>query len=94
VLIKGGHGSGTQSVDILVNNGVVSRFCAPRVQTKNTHGTGCTLSSAIAAYLSRGCDLCDALAKAKLYVSGAIAAADSLQIGNGNGPTHHFYEWW
>jgi hydroxymethylpyrimidine/phosphomethylpyrimidine kinase len=94
VLIKGGHGSGTQSVDILVNNGVVSRFCAPRVQTKNTHGTGCTLSSAIAAYLSRECDLCDALAKAKLYVSGAIAAADSLQIGNGNGPTHHFYEWW
>jgi hydroxymethylpyrimidine/phosphomethylpyrimidine kinase len=94
VLIKGGHGGGTHSVDILVHDGKVHRFVAERVQTKNTHGTGCTLSSAIAAYMSRGCDLIDAIAKAKLYMSGAIAAADRLQIGNGNGPTHHFYKWW
>ncbi len=99
VLIKGGHGTGSESIDILVHNGKVQRFVAERVHTKNTHGTGCTLSSAIAAYLARGCDLIDAVGKAKIYVSSAIAAADKLQVGNsklktGNGPTHHFYKWW
>jgi hydroxymethylpyrimidine/phosphomethylpyrimidine kinase len=99
VLIKGGHSEGIESVDILVYNGAVTRFALPRVQTKNTHGTGCTLSSAIAAYLSLGFDLIDAVGKAKLYVSGAIAAADRLHIGlfnsnDGHGPTHHFYKWW
>jgi hydroxymethylpyrimidine/phosphomethylpyrimidine kinase len=99
VLIKGGHSEGIESVDILVYNGAVTRFALPRVQTKNTHGTGCTLSSAIAAYLSLGFDLIDAVMRAKIYISGAIAASDRLQIrrfnsNDGHGPTHHFYKWW
>ena len=94
VLIKGGHFSGPESVDILVVGGRVQRFASPRINTKNTHGTGCTLSSAIAAYLSHGCDLSEAVRKAKTYVTNAIAAADRLQVGQGYGPTHHFFEWW
>jgi hydroxymethylpyrimidine/phosphomethylpyrimidine kinase len=94
VLIKGGHAKGDQSIDVLAFNGCVTHFASERVKTKNTHGTGCTFSSAIAAYLARGCDLDEAVARAKLYVSTAIAAADCLHVGQGAGPTHHFYEWW
>jgi hydroxymethylpyrimidine/phosphomethylpyrimidine kinase len=95
VLIKGGHGSGRQSVDLLVEaGGGVARLAGRRVATKNTHGTGCTLSSAIAAGLAKGLGLYDAATAAKTYVSTAIAAADMLAVGHGHGPLHHFYRQW
>jgi hydroxymethylpyrimidine/phosphomethylpyrimidine kinase len=67
---------------------------ARRVDTKNTHGTGCTLSSAIAAGLAKGLDLKTAAREAKTYVTAAIAAADTLHVGRGRGPLHHFYGIW
>lgn len=91
VLIKGGHGEGAESVDLLVGEGEVIRLSAKRIVTKNTHGTGCTLSSAIAAGLVQGADLISAVQGAKSYVSAAIAAADQLQVGHGYGPLHHFH---
>jgi hydroxymethylpyrimidine/phosphomethylpyrimidine kinase len=91
VLIKGGHGDGPESVDYLVTATSKLRLAAPRTKTKNTHGTGCTLSSAIAAGLARGESLEAAVRAAKIYVSAAIAAADRLDVGRGNGPIHHFY---
>jgi hydroxymethylpyrimidine/phosphomethylpyrimidine kinase len=94
VLIKGGHGEGGESVDLLVETGRVTRFAAPRILTKNTHGTGCTLSAAIAAGLVKGRDLVTAVGEAKDYVTAAIAAADHLQVGSGHGPLHHFHRWW
>lgn len=93
VLIKGGHGSGPESTDYLVTAGRVMTLAAPRIATKNTHGTGCSLSSAIAAYLARGDDLETAVRAGKDYVSAAIAAADRLAVGKGHGPVHHFYRW-
>ena len=94
VLIKGGHGSGDESVDLLVGEGDVLRLSARRVDTKNTHGTGCTLSSAIAAGLAKGLDLKAAARAAKAYVTAAIAAADTMHVGHGHGPLHHFHEIW
>ncbi len=94
VLVKGGHGGGTESVDLLVTASGIRRFTAPRLATANTHGTGCTLSSAIAAGLARGLDLPTAVAQAKAYISGAIAAADRLKVGTGHGPVHHFFRLW
>ena len=79
VLIKGGHGGGPESVDILVDADGCARFAAPRIATKNTHGTGCTLASAIAAGLAKGLSLNEAVREAKAYVSAAIAAADRAQ---------------
>jgi hydroxymethylpyrimidine/phosphomethylpyrimidine kinase len=94
VLMKGGHGAGAESVDLLVTASGVRRYASPRIATRNTHGTGCTLSSAIAAHLARGENLATAVALAKDYVTSAIAAADRLGIGSGHGPTHHFHAWW
>jgi hydroxymethylpyrimidine/phosphomethylpyrimidine kinase len=94
VLIKGGHGSGDESVDLLVGEGDVLRLSAGRVDTKNTHGTGCTLSSAIAAGLAKGLDLKSAAREAKTYVTAGIAAADTLHVGHGHGPLHHFHGIW
>jgi hydroxymethylpyrimidine/phosphomethylpyrimidine kinase len=94
VLIKGGHGEGPECVDLLAGGGGVSRFAAPRLPGVNTHGTGCTLSSAIAAGLARGETLVDAVGAAKSYVTAAIAASDRLKVGHGHGPVHHFYRWW
>jgi len=94
VLIKGGHGTGNESVDLLVDINGVIQFAAPRVATRNTHGTGCSLSSAIAAELAKGATLRDAVRTAKTYVTGAIEAADKLAIGHGHGPIHHFHKWW
>jgi len=94
VLLKGGHGSGSESVDLLVEGGRVERLAAPRINTANTHGTGCTLSSAIAAGLAKGRPLVEAVRAAKAYVTAAIAAADRLGIGHGHGPVHHFHHWW
>jgi hydroxymethylpyrimidine/phosphomethylpyrimidine kinase len=94
VLIKGGHAEGAESTDILVVGDTAIPFVAPRIATRNTHGTGCTLSAAIAAGLAKGLGLADAVRDAKAYVTAAIAAADRLAIGSGHGPVHHFYEWW
>jgi hydroxymethylpyrimidine/phosphomethylpyrimidine kinase len=94
VLIKGGHAGGPDSVDLLVEPAGFTRFGARRIDTENTHGTGCTLSSAIAAHLAKGCMLGEAVGEAKTYVSAAIAAADRLKIGSGRGPLHHFAKWW
>ncbi len=93
VLMKGGHLESDTSPDLLVTQEGIHRFMSPRYQTKNTHGTGCTLSAAITAlYPQYG--LVEAVKRAKEYIDGAIAHADSLKIGQGIGPTHHFYQWW
>jgi hydroxymethylpyrimidine/phosphomethylpyrimidine kinase len=98
VLIKGGHGEGEESVDLLIGQGEVVRLSARRIATKNTHGTGCTLSSAIAAGLAKGRDVVTACQEAKAYVTATIAHADELKIGRnpelGHGPLHHFYAQW
>lgn len=94
VLLKGGHADGPDSVDLVVAEGRVGRLEAPRFPTRNTHGTGCTLSAAIAASLALGASLVEAVAIAKHYVSDAIATADKLKIGSGSGPVHHFHAWW
>jgi len=94
VLIKGGHASGPESVDLLVEERGVTRLSAARVKTRNSHGTGCTLSSAIAAELAKGASLADAVRTAKAWLSAAIAAADTLEIGSGHGPVHHFHGIW
>ena len=91
VLIKGGHGQGAESIDYLVSSGGTIALAAPRVATKNTHGTGCSLSSAIAAGLAKGEDMESAVRNAKSWVSAAIAAADRLTVGHGHGPIHHFH---
>ena len=94
VLIKGGHGSGAESVDLLVTPNGCERFAAPRIATKNTHGTGCTFSSAVAAGLAKGLTLSEAVGEAKVYISSAIAGANLLNVGTGKGPLHHFVKWW
>lgn len=95
VLIKGGHAEGSESVDHLVTrDGGLRRFAGPRQATRNTHGTGCTLSAAVAAGLARGLPLEAATAAAKAYVAAAIGAADTLAIGGGHGPVHHFFGFW
>jgi hydroxymethylpyrimidine/phosphomethylpyrimidine kinase len=95
VLIKGGHGHGRESIDHLVTaDGALRTLAAPRIATENTHGTGCTLSAAIAAGLARGLTLPEAVAAAKEYLTAALAAADRLAIGAGHGPVHHFHGLW
>ena len=94
VLIKGGHGEGEWALDILLEGEEPVSFEEPRVATNNTHGTGCTLSAAIAAELAKGAPLAEAVQTAKQYVTAAILAADRLQIGAGRGPVHHFHAWW
>ncbi|HIP61631.1 MAG TPA: bifunctional hydroxymethylpyrimidine kinase/phosphomethylpyrimidine kinase [Sulfurovum sp.] len=94
VLMKGGHLSTNESPDLLVSSIGAVWFEQDRIETKNTHGTGCTLSSAIAAALAKGQSNEDAIKDAKSYLLGAISAADSLHIGSGHGPTHHFHSLW
>jgi hydroxymethylpyrimidine/phosphomethylpyrimidine kinase len=91
VLIKGGHGQGPDSVDYLITAGKVVALAAPRIASRNTHGTGCSLSSAIAANLAKGDELEAAVRGGKAFVTAAIAAADLLEVGHGHGPIHHFY---
>jgi hydroxymethylpyrimidine/phosphomethylpyrimidine kinase len=94
VLLKGGHNEADDAADILVSNEGKQWFTAPRLDTKNTHGTGCSLSSAIAAHLARGVSLSEAVDRSKVWLTGAIAAADDLHIGKGHGPIHHFHNIW
>ena len=95
VLMKGGHSVGDTCVDVLVDaNGTVATCTAPRIHTGNTHGTGCTYSAAIAAQLARGRELKEAVKAAHAYLQAAIRAADTLQVGKGHGPVHHFQGEW
>lgn len=102
VLIKGGHLNELKSnykglmeqevIDIYYDGNELYQFKAPRINTRNTHGTGCTYSSAIASYLAKGYDMVATIKKAKKYITGAIK--HSLNIGHGPGPTNHFYKIW
>jgi hydroxymethylpyrimidine/phosphomethylpyrimidine kinase len=94
VLIKGGHGQGAESVDYLVTSAATVPLAAPRIATRNTHGTGCSLSSAIAAGLAKGEDMDTAVRNAKAWISAAIAAADRFAVGHGHGPVHHFHRFY
>ena len=89
VLVKGGHLSGKKSTDVLYADGTFTLFEAERIETTNTHGTGCTYSAAIATHLGLGKDLVAAIQAAKDYITNAIRY--SLDIGGGHGPTNHFY---
>jgi len=91
VLIKGGHGKGAESIDYLISGSDTIALTAPRIATANTHGTGCSLSSAIAAGLAKGETLNTAVRDAKTWITEAIAAADRLGVGHGHGPIHHFH---
>jgi hydroxymethylpyrimidine/phosphomethylpyrimidine kinase len=94
VLIKGGHGQGPESTDYLVTGNGSVALAAPRIATANTHGTGCSLSSAIAAGLARGQEMETAVRNAKVWLSAAIAAADQIGVGRGHGPIHHFHRFY
>jgi hydroxymethylpyrimidine/phosphomethylpyrimidine kinase len=94
VLIKGGHGQGAESIDYFIDGNGVVALAAPRIATPNTHGTGCSLSSAIAAGLAKGEDMQTAVRHAKAWISAAIAAADRLGVGHGHGPIHHFHKFY
>lgn len=91
VLLKGGHLPGDTCPDVLVEPTCLTWFDGPRQTTTQTHGTGCTLSSALATFISLGLPLPDATRRAKAYVRDAIAWASVLSVGHGHGPTHHFH---
>jgi hydroxymethylpyrimidine/phosphomethylpyrimidine kinase len=94
VYLKGGHLPGGDAIDLLHDGDRMIELSAPRVDTKNTHGTGCTLSAALAALLPQSPDVPAAARRAKDYLSRAIASADRLEVGRGHGPVHHFHAWW
>lgn len=91
VLLKGGHGQDDQATDFLVNDHGVQSYSRPRLPTANTHGTGCTLSAAIAAYLARGLDLEGAIVLAKDYVWNGLKSAQHHRLGRGSGPLDHMH---
>lgn len=95
VLMKGGHGAGPVCTDLLIVPGMSPlRLDVPRIETQNTHGTGCTLSSSIAAGIAKGLGLREAVTEAHDYLQAAIRAADGLTVGSGHGPVHHFHRQW
>lgn len=94
VLMKGGHFRGADSPDFLITKTSQKWLEAERIESKHTHGTGCTLSSAIAAGLAKGMDIDAATLHAKTYITQAIKFADRLDVGTGHGPTHHFHALW
>lgn len=95
-LLKGGHGVDDTCTDVLVGSDVSSniKLTSKRVLTKNTHGTGCTYSASIAAYLAKGCSMGEAVERSHAYLHKAIVFADKLNVGKGHGPVHHFHHWW
>ncbi len=93
-LVKGGHGSGATLIDVLDGEGETLELPAARIDTRNTHGTGCTFSSAIAALLPQRPNVAQAVTEAHAYVAGAIRAADQLTVGAGHGPLNHFFALW
>lgn len=94
VLLKGGHATGPLSRDLLLDGEGETWFEAPRIETRNTHGTGCSLSSAIAANLAKGMSLPDAVHDAKHWLTGALRTGDQLNVGKGHGPVNHFHNLW
>ena len=94
VLIKGGHGHGSESIDYLISANATVPLASPRLATPNTHGTGCSLSAAIAAGLAKGEDMATAVRNAKAFITAAIAAADRFAVGHGHGPVHHFHRYY
>jgi hydroxymethylpyrimidine/phosphomethylpyrimidine kinase len=88
-LVKGGHLAGDKVTDVLLSNGKLHDFSSHRISSQNTHGTGCTLSSAIACYLGMGLPIEEAVAKARSYILQAIAAGAGIKIGAGHGPLNH-----
>jgi len=96
ILVKGGHLEENKSTDLLYiaaeNRFVVLE--ADRITSRNNHGTGCTLSSAIASYMAKGCGIEEAVRNAKTYIQNAIRAGAGYTIGKGHGPVHHFFEFW
>jgi len=98
VLLKGGHLEGGHSGDLLVqidgSDETIQWFTSERIDTKNTHGTGCTLSSALAVQIAKGYPLNEAVGLAKSYIHKAISEADVLNVGHGSGPVHHFGEFY
>jgi hydroxymethylpyrimidine/phosphomethylpyrimidine kinase len=96
VLAKGGHLENDSLVDILYDYEMsdLSRFTNQKVTTLNTHGTGCTLSSALASFLARGLSLIDATDRAIGYINISIKAGAAYRLGEGHGPVHHFHEFW
>ena len=94
VLMKGGHLAAADSPDWLIQESGTMRLAGPRVPVKNTHGTGCSLSSAIAALIPQRDDLASAVADAKAWLTGALEQSGRLDVGHGVGPVHHFYRWW
>lgn len=94
VFMKGGHLEGAELVDLLIDSRGELRLPSSRQETRNTHGTGCTLSSALTSYLARGFSLEDAARHAKAYMEAAIAAGRELDVGHGHGPVHHFHALW
>jgi hydroxymethylpyrimidine/phosphomethylpyrimidine kinase len=93
VLLKGGHLSG-DPIDLLHDGDRMIELAAPRIETRNTHGTGCSLSAAIAALLPRADEVPQAIRQAKAWLTEAIRHADELDVGSGHGPVHHFHAWW
>jgi hydroxymethylpyrimidine/phosphomethylpyrimidine kinase len=95
VLMKGGHRPGSECLDLLITRtDPVERYRAPRIDTNNTHGTGCTLSASIAAYLAQNRPMNESVKHAHAYLQASIKAADNLHIGQGHGPVHHFHKHW
>ncbi|MFC7404040.1 bifunctional hydroxymethylpyrimidine kinase/phosphomethylpyrimidine kinase [Georgenia alba] len=94
VMLKGGHLAGDDATDLWLDGDGEQVLRQPRVATDNTHGTGCSLSSAIAALVPRSATWADAAAAAKTWLTGALRAADDLDVGRGPGPVHHFYDVW
>jgi hydroxymethylpyrimidine/phosphomethylpyrimidine kinase len=91
VLLKGGHGTGTASIDVLATRGGIVQFSRPRLATTATHGTGCTLAAAITALLTLGATVEEAVERAKTYVWMALQAGLAQSVGQGNGPLDHLY---
>lgn len=94
VLLKGGHLPGSELVDLLFDGDRMIELRSRRIDTANTHGTGCTLSSAVCALVPQRPEVPDAVREARDYVNRAIAAAAVLRVGGGHGPVHHFHRWW
>lgn len=94
VLVKGGHLTGPESPDVLVAAGKVIWFEGQRIATRNTHGTGCSLSSALAAELAKGHDVESAVRVAKAWLAQAVRTSGNLSVGAGHGPVHHFHALW
>lgn len=94
VLLKGGHLPGSETIDLLHDGDQMIELPGNRIPTRNTHGTGCTLSAALAALLPQCQDTPEAARRAKAYITEAIAQSGRLDVGSGQGPVHHFHAWW